>query len=125
MSFSANVIAQTQTLPDSCVVLPVEVARKVAVDLVKGDETRELLDSMKVSLNLHKDLIKSQDSTINVLEQVNIAQTKVISGYELQVEQSKRLQEQLKTKADKNKAYAIGFGCSTLVAILALIFGGR
>lgn len=101
--------------------LPVEIAKQVAFDLVEGDIAKEAVDSLQGCIGIQKEIISLQDSTITTLERNILLEKQVVSGLEADIQRNLVLQEQLRGKVDKNRAYAVGFGCSTAVAVAGTI----
>lgn len=62
---SWNSFSQTDT---TRITLPVDIARKVAVDLVEGDLAKEQVDTLKKVVTLQQEVIGGQTTQINALE---------------------------------------------------------
>jgi len=62
---SWNVFSQTDT---TRVTLPIEIARKVAVDLVEGDLAKEQVDTLTKVVSVQQEMILGQSAQISALE---------------------------------------------------------
>lgn len=109
-------MAQYRIPPDSSVVvLSSSIARQVATDLIRGDEAIELNDSLKVILNSQKEIIRTQDSSVVILERAKLLQNKVLLDLQGQVDQNRELQEKLEREIIVKRSVITGLGCSTAV----------
>lgn len=113
--------ATAQTRDTTHLVLSTEVARKVAVDLVTGDKAREQVISLEESLGIQKEIISEQDSLLTISEQRLLIVSQSLQSAENQLQQNALLQERLEGQLSKSRAYAVGFGCSTIAAIAGII----
>lgn len=126
-SFSWNATAQIRDT--SYVILPTEIARQVAIDLVEGDAAKEKVINLEESLRIQKEIITEQDSLLTVSEKRYLVSQQVLQGVQKQLRQDEVLQERLEGKVKTNRAYAIGFGCTTALSIAGivaiLVLGGK
>lgn len=117
--FSQNA---TQQIDTSQIVLSTEVARKVAIDLVEGDQAKEQVSILQESLRITEEILSNRDSLVNILEQENASFSQVLLEQRNKLQTYQVDQEKITGNLKKARAYAVGFGISTvLVTTLSII----
>lgn len=101
--------------------LSTEVARKVAEDLVEGDKAKQEVVLLDEYIDLQRESLNYQDSVILSLERNSVIQQEMMKQWEVELNQSLIIQESLRGVAEKNKAYAIGFGSAAALAVAGII----
>ena len=118
---SCNVFSQNVTVGNSCVVLQIDTARMVASELVEKDMLEEQSRILRDSLGILKEINAEQDSTIIIYEQQKILFSLEFREYEKRLQEDLVLQEKLKHQIKLNKAWAIGLGGTTTLAIVTTV----
>jgi hypothetical protein len=119
-------ISQTDTQKSNLVCIDTTIARRIAIDLVAGDECKQELQLVKNNLMLTQYKVKLKDSIIYKMEEKEYDLNDIISHkndmYSKQEEISKTLQKELRSKKTTLWIYKIlsvlGL-CSTTYLILS------
>lgn len=106
---------------ENSVILTEFQAKQVIVDLLKGDKAQEQVDSLSHIVSIQNDLIIKSDSLSITLNRSLAISDELLRNAQEQIETDRLLQERLQGTIRKNRAYAIGFGCTTAVAVSVLI----
>jgi hypothetical protein len=104
-------ISQTDIQKSNLVRIDTTIARRIAIDLVSGDECKSELELIKNNLLLTKYKVNLKDSIINKLEEKEYDLNAIISKkddmFSKQEEISKTLQKELKNQKFNNWIYKI------------------
>ncbi len=125
-AFSQNV---TEIKDTSHIVLTTDVARKVAVDLVMGDQAREELALTNAKVLELTNIIALQDS-LGIMRENEISHLrKVVELQTLQTQQNledtEKLHKDLRKQSNLKTLFEVTTGVSTIALVISLIFGGR
>ena len=105
------------------------MARKVAVDLVEGDQAREEASTYKAEVIELKNVISLQDSLSIMKENENAQLRKKIELLEIKtqgdLEEYERINKELRKQSTLKSVFEVTTGITAAGLILALIFGGR
>jgi hypothetical protein len=118
-------ISQTDIQKSNLVCIDTTIARRIAIDLVSGDECKSELVLVKSNLMLTEYKVKLKDSIINKLEEkeydLNLIISKKDEMFKSQEEISKSLQKELKGQKATSFIYKVlsilGI-CSTTYLVL-------
>ena len=104
-------ISQTDIQKSNIVRIDTTIARRIAIDLVAGDECKEELNLIKSNLMLTDYKVKLKDSIINKMEEKEYDLNAIISQkddmYSKQEEISKTLQKELRSQKATSWIYKI------------------
>ena len=104
-------ISQTDTQKSNLVCIDTTIARRIAIDLVAGDECKAELQLVKNNLMLTNYKVKLKDSVINKLEEkeydLNLIISKKDEMFKGQEEISKSLQKELRSQKATSFLYKI------------------
>ena len=104
-------ISQTDTQKNNLVCIDTTIARRIAIDLVAGDECKAELQLVKNNLVLTNYKVKLKDSVINKLEEkeydLNLIISKKDEMFKGQEEISKSLQKELRSQKATSFLYKI------------------
>ena len=104
-------ISQIDTQKSNLVRIDTTIARKIAIDLVAGDECKAELQLVKNNLMLTNYKVKLKDSVINKLEEkeydLNLIISKKDEIFKGQEEISKSLQKELRSQKSTSFLYKI------------------
>lgn len=125
-SFSQTGTVSSISKDTTRIVLSTEVARKVALDLVKGDRAQEQVLELQKIVDRQSNLILNKDSTITLLEE-DIRQRVLISRIDsLSLEQRdadvKALRQSLKKANTVSRIYKFSAFGALVAALGILIF---
>ena len=101
--------------------MQIDTARMVASELVEKDMLEEQSRILRDSLGILKEINAEQDSTIIIYEQQKILFSLEFQEYEKRLQEDLVLQEKLKHQIKLNKAWAIGLGGTTTLAIVTTV----
>jgi len=118
-------ISQTDTQKSNLVCIDTTIARRIAIDLVAGDECKQEIQLVKNNLMLTEYKVKLKDSIINKLEEKEYDLNDIISQkdemYSKQEEISKTLQKELRSQKATSWIYkilsALGLATTTYLLI--------
>jgi len=104
-------ISQTDIQKSNIVRIDTTIAKRIAIDLVAGDECKAELNLVKSNLMLTEYKVKLKDSIINKLEEKEYDLNDIISHkdemFKAQQEISNSLQKELRTKKASSFIYKI------------------
>lgn len=113
-------ISQTDT--KNKVAIDTSLARKIAIDLVKGDECKEELKLVYQNVSLLEKKVSVKDSVINAQKNQIVNFNKMVEGKDKLLKISDESLSMTKKELSKSKRNTFFYKLSTLISISALAF---
>lgn len=107
----------SQTDIRSKVVIDTSIARKIAIDLIKGDECKQELKIVYKNIDLLKEKIEVKDSIINNHKNQIVNANKIVENKDKLLEISDENLANAKKEIKKNKAKTFFWKTATLVTM--------
>ena len=131
LTLSWNVFSQnvTEIKDTTHIVLTTEVARKVAVDLVEGDQAKAELELATYEIQELKSIVTLQDSLSTMKDNEVSYLRKALELQSMQLQQNmddyNRLNKEIKKQSALKTVFATTTGIAATALIVLLLVGGK
>lgn len=112
----------SQTDTKNKVVIDTSLARKIAIDLVKGDECKKELLIVKENIKLLNEKVSVKDSIINNQKNQIVNLNKMVENSDNLLLISEENLVKTKKELSKSKRNNLGYKLTSLITVSALVF---